>query len=223
MFFQMSPDDSSSANESSSEATLSKSSFKNLKKLKRPPPPAVSRTNLRNLDQNQTQSQVPDIIDSNSGNEADNNNVLGLVNCTICGRQFGKNSYKFHLRQCQKKQKIIKDRQDAEDRKSVSQSIEEMEGKHELSKFMKVSIFCVRVFKYGYRQKYEVNRLSMSLKTLTLEYLVFKTARFALKLTKESSNIDFVENNYLFLLQMCQNKRHERDPTFILIKKIALS
>ena len=72
----------------------------------------------------------------------------------------------------------------------------------------------------------EVNRLStsnQSLKTLILEYLVFKTARFVLKLTKESSNIDFVENNYLFLLQMCQNKRHERDPTFILIKKIALS
>ena len=119
--------DSSSANESSSEATNSKSSSKNLKKLKRPPPPSLAKTNMKNLEQNSS-SQVPEIINNN---KEDNNNLLGLVTCAVCGKQFGRNSVKFHTRQCQKRQQIIKDRQVSDDKKTTSttvEPIEEVEG-----------------------------------------------------------------------------------------------
>ena len=142
----MSVDESSSANESSSGATTppitnSKSSTnKNLKKLKRPPAPSLtSKTNQKNLEQNggsnhnSSNNQVPEIISNNNKEVTDNNNVLGLVTCAVCGKQFGKNSVKFHTRQCQKRQQIIKERQVTDQEKksppsAVSEPIEEVEG-----------------------------------------------------------------------------------------------
>ena len=142
----MSVDESSSANESSSGATTppitnSRSSTnKNLKKLKRPPAPSLtSKTNQKNLEQNggsnqnNSNNQVPEIISNNNKEVTDNNNVLGLVTCAVCGKQFGKNSVKFHTRQCQKRQQIIKERQVISDEKktspsAVSEPIEEVEG-----------------------------------------------------------------------------------------------
>ena len=141
----MSVDESSSANESSSGATTppitnSKSSTnKNLRKLKRPPAPSLtSNTNQKNLEQNggsnhnNSNNRVPEII-SNNKEVTDNNNVLGLVTCAVCGKQFGKNSVKFHTRQCQKRQQIIKERQVTDQEKksppsAVSEPIEEVEG-----------------------------------------------------------------------------------------------
>ena len=142
----MSIDESSSANESSSGATTppitnSKSSTnKNLKKLKRPPAPSLtSKTNQKNLEQNggsnqnNSNNQVPEIISNNNKEVTDNNNVLGLVTCAVCGKQFGKNSVKFHTKQCQKRQQIIKERQVISDEKkpspsAVSEPIAEVEG-----------------------------------------------------------------------------------------------
>lgn len=127
-FFQMSVDDSSSANESSSEThapSINKPS-RNLKNLKRPPPPSqtTSLNNKTNLIKNLESSQVPELIE-----ELDNNNILGLVTCSVCGKQFGKNSIKFHARQCQKKQQIIKDKQEAEEKKNhIQQQADDQEA-----------------------------------------------------------------------------------------------
>ena len=127
----MSVDDSSSANESSSEATtnnslVSKSNSKNLKKLKRPPPPKANNGIFKHND-----FAVPETSSDINPEAVDNNNVLGLVNCAVCGKQFGKNSIKFHLKQCQKRQQILKERQEAsalEDKKVTKDlTIEEAE------------------------------------------------------------------------------------------------
>lgn len=115
----MSVDDSSSANESSSEVI---SLPKSLRKSKRPPPP-VNLNRNKNL-------ELQSVPDSNNEELDNNNSVLGLVNCPLCGKQFGKNSIKFHTRQCQKRQQILKDRQESDKKSPPQQPIEEAEGKN---------------------------------------------------------------------------------------------
>ena len=96
-----------------------------IKHSKRPPPP----TNFHKILSSKSENSCLNDVGSNEL-ENENNNILGLVPCAVCGRQIGKNSIKFHLKQCQKKQQLIKDRQDAEDKK-VAQSVgEETEGKY---------------------------------------------------------------------------------------------
>ena len=52
--------------------------------------------------------------------------------CSLCGKQFGRNSIQFHQRQCQRKQQVLKEKQeqdDIEERKMASYIIEEDVGK----------------------------------------------------------------------------------------------
>ena len=116
--FQIIIDDSSSANESSSEKP------KDFKKSKRPPPPQIKSSPSKG-----TETEVKKVPEISTENPEinDNNNLLGLVNCAVCGKQFGKNSIKFHLRQCQKKQQLIKGRQEKIE-ESAKQQTEEDEG-----------------------------------------------------------------------------------------------
>ena len=104
--FKMIVDDSSSANESSSEKQP-----KDFKKSKRPPPPPISIKSSPSKGTEMEGKKVPEVATENPEIN-DNNNLLGPVNCAVCGKQFGKNSIKFHLRQCQKKQQLIKGRQE---------------------------------------------------------------------------------------------------------------
>ena len=118
IIFQIIIDDSSSANESSSEKP------KDFKKSKRPPPPQIKSSPSKG-----TETEVKKVPELSTENPEinDNNNLLGLVNCAVCGKQFGKNSIKFHLRQCQKKQQLIKGRQEKIE-ESAKQQTEEDEG-----------------------------------------------------------------------------------------------
>ena len=104
-----------------------------IKHSKRPPPPSTHHhfhKILSSKSENSCLNEATGSGNSNNELENENNNILGLVPCAVCGRQIGKNSIKFHLKQCQKKQQLIKDRQDAEDKK-VAQSVgEETEGKY---------------------------------------------------------------------------------------------
>ena len=117
--FQMITDDSSSANESSSSEKP-----KDFKKSKRPPPPPI----VSKSPSKSTETEVKKVPESADSEINDNNNLLGLVNCAVCGKQFGKNSIKFHLRQCQKKQQLMKGRQEKIE-ESTKQQTEEEEGK----------------------------------------------------------------------------------------------
>ena len=112
-------DDSSSANESSSSEKP-----KDFKKSKRPPPPPI----VSKSPSKSTETEVKKVPESADPEINDNNNLLGLVNCAVCGKQFGKNSIKFHLRQCQKKQQLMKGRQEKIE-ESTKQQTEEEEGK----------------------------------------------------------------------------------------------
>ena len=111
-------DDSSSANESSSSEKP-----KDFKKSKRPPPPPI----VSKSPSKSTETEVKKVPESADPEINDNNNLLGLVNCAVCGKQFGKNSIKFHLRQCQKKQQLMKGRQEKIE-ESTKQQTEEEEG-----------------------------------------------------------------------------------------------
>ena len=111
-------DDSSSANESSSSEKP-----KDFKKSKRPPPPPI----VNKSPSKSTETEVKKVPESADPEINDNNNLLGLVNCAVCGKQFGKNSIKFHLRQCQKKQQLMKGRQEKIE-ESTKQQTEEEEG-----------------------------------------------------------------------------------------------
>jgi endogenous inhibitor of DNA gyrase (YacG/DUF329 family) len=141
LIFQMTVDDSSSANESSSEHVnpniSNRSKHRGTKHSKRPPPPSSgaiikstssspikTTTTTTTNDNNTTGTEAAELAES----EIINN--LGLVNCSECGKQFGKVSIKFHLPQCQKKQQLIKERQAAEEKKNISSynRIEEAEG-----------------------------------------------------------------------------------------------
>ncbi len=54
------------------------------------------------------------------------------VDCSLCGKQFGRNSIQFHQRQCQRKQQVLKEKQEQEEieeRKMASYIIEEDVGK----------------------------------------------------------------------------------------------
>ena len=95
-----------------------------IKHSKRPPPPSTHHHFHKILSSKSENSCLNEAAVGSIELENENNNILGLVPCAVCGRQIGKNSIKFHLKQCQKKQQLIKDRQDAEDKK-VAQSIEE--------------------------------------------------------------------------------------------------
>ena len=115
-------EDSSSANESSNEKNLSK----DFKKSKRPPPPPIQNGKSPSKG---TDSEVKKVPENDQNGVNDNNNILGLVTCSVCGKQFGKNSIKFHVRQCQKKQQLLKGRQEKIEENSKQQS-EEDEGNY---------------------------------------------------------------------------------------------
>ena len=105
---------------------------KEVKHSKRPPPPTTPFIN-KILSSKSENSFLNGGGSSSSENTTDieneNNNILGLVPCTICGKQIGKNSIKFHSRQCQKKHKLIKERQKVEDKK-VQSTEDDSEGKY---------------------------------------------------------------------------------------------
>jgi hypothetical protein len=44
------------------------------------------------------------------------------VDCSLCGKQFGRNSINFHTRQCQRKQQAIKEKQEQEQLEEKRQS-----------------------------------------------------------------------------------------------------
>ena len=106
---------------------------KEVKHSKRPPPPTTpfinkilsskSENSFLNGGGGSSSSETTTDI------ENENNNILGLVPCTVCGKQIGKNSIKFHSRQCQKKHKMIKERQKVEDKK-VQSTEDDSEGKY---------------------------------------------------------------------------------------------
>ena len=106
---------------------------KEVKHSKRPPPPTTpfinkilsskSENSFLNGGGGSSSSETTTDI------ENENNNILGLVPCTVCGKQIGKNSIKFHSRQCQKKHKLIKERQKEEDKK-VQSTEDDSEGKY---------------------------------------------------------------------------------------------
>ena len=106
---------------------------KEIKHSKRPPPPPmnpfhkiVSSRSDNSLLNNSNTSESREVGDL----ENENNNILGLVPCSICGKQIGKNSIKFHLKQCEKKQLLIKQRQKVEDEKSTASIEDQSEGRN---------------------------------------------------------------------------------------------
>jgi hypothetical protein len=63
------------------------------------------------------------------------------VDCSLCGKQFGRNSINFHQRQCQRKQQVLKEKQEQEEieeRKMASYIIEEDVGKEILSMYSSI-------------------------------------------------------------------------------------
>lgn len=121
------------------------------KKFKRPPPPPPSNLTKSTLmaSKTLTEKSVPETStsDTTTAESNDNNNLLGLVKCSVCGKAFGKNSIKFHVPQCQRKQQLIKDRLEAEaEKKNTNYIIEESEGELLIvewnsSKALKKSVF----------------------------------------------------------------------------------
>ena len=102
---------------------------KEIKHSKRPPPPPVnpfhkiiSSRSENSLLNNPESRELGDL-------ENENNNILGLVPCSVCGKQIGKNSIKFHLKQCEKKQQLMKQRQKVEDEKLSVPVEDQSEGK----------------------------------------------------------------------------------------------
>ncbi len=137
--------DDSSSNESSSESSKTKGtgSKKHHGKTRPPPPtgPPPAATYVKGsspVKQNNNNNKVPEDANGNSessgeasatGNGSDN--VLGLVTCSVCGKQFGKNSVKFHVKQCERKQQLLKTKlakEEQERKENQSYKIDEEEG-----------------------------------------------------------------------------------------------
>ena len=124
--------------------------------------PAMSSSNEGSNNNNNNKTSKKPIYETSktnkTGNKSENNNKQTVgsnkkadrrtdrrkdkettEDCSLCGKQFGRNSIQFHQRQCQRKQQVLKEKQEQEDieeRKMASYIIEEDVGKG-LSKIIK--------------------------------------------------------------------------------------
>lgn len=123
--------DESDPHTSSSNESSSSEQQKLQKSKKFPPPPPLTNKQKTQSSASLASSSgktVPELTPMETGNSDDDNDktTLGLVNCNVCGKQFGKVSIKFHLPQCQKKQEAQKVKQQQQDTELKKENQEEI-------------------------------------------------------------------------------------------------
>ncbi|TRY67253.1 hypothetical protein TCAL_02938 [Tigriopus californicus] len=120
---QLKPDDGSQdkPNKARTRKTdkRSRSPKKPLKSLEDPGHSLQALHNQRSLDRVSLTDDSDNTVSTSSNISSGSTGVTSSksqthVTCSICGRQFGKNSFRFHEPQCQKKQQALKEKQEKE-------------------------------------------------------------------------------------------------------------
>ena len=149
-FFQMSLDDSDQAmsSGSSTESNNNNNSSRNNNsnnnskkpvndKIKREPGNKSESISNKSISNKKIESLSNKMSEGDGGEKTETESEMSpasrlvTVDYSLCGKQFGRNSINFHTRQCQRKQQILKGKQEQEqleERRQASYIIEEDVG-----------------------------------------------------------------------------------------------
>ena len=144
----MSVDESDPAMSSSTESNNNnnigtKKTTNDLKNKKDKP----EHPNIKNVSNKKTDKPEVDVEKADTEPETSPTSRSVTVDCSLCGKQFGRNSINFHTRQCQRKQQALKEKQEQEQLEEKRQSsyvIEEDVGEFKIG--FKTSMFFQSLF-----------------------------------------------------------------------------